>query len=86
MSRQAENSQKKQSKRAGQVLESKGGKLYVKFDKDMEIKEGDVMFLTDYEEHLQFLVDKGYKTEEEAGELFAKTGFVKYIVNPPKQD
>lgn len=83
MSRQ-QNQEQKKSKRAGQVLESKAGKLYIKFDRDFDVKEGDVMFLTDYEEHLQFLVDKGFKTEDEAAELFGKTGFVKYVINPGK--
>ena len=63
---------------AGQILESKAGKLYIKFEKDFTIKAGDTMQMKNHFESLDEAVEAGRLSQEKVDELKEKTSFVKY--------
>lgn len=70
----------------GEILESKAGKIYIKFKKDADIKEGDVVFLTKFADDIQSKVEAGFITEDEAESSLTKRSFVKYILTKPPRD
>lgn len=73
---------KENNMKVGQALKSKGGKTYLKFEKTVTLKEGDVLFLSKPSENIDYLVDKGDLTEEEGAAKKAKIpDFVLYNIN-----
>ena len=77
---------------AGKIMKSKKGGLYIKFEKDFEVKEGDTMFIKSFEEDINEKVEKGVITQEKADYIFEKcTGddgklFIKYTLTKPPRD
>lgn len=70
----------------GQILESKAGKLYIKFDEDLEIKKGDTLVMKNHADEIQKSVEEGRLSEDFAQELLEKTSFVKYKLDKPPRD
>lgn len=67
--------------RVGQALKSKAGKTYLKFEKNITINEGDALFLSTPEEDINFLVQRGDITPEEAQTKLSKVPeFVLYNI------
>ncbi len=65
-------SEQKKSKRIGQLLVSKAGKEYIKFEKNLTIAEGDALFLSKPSDDIQGLVERGFITSEEATERISR--------------
>jgi len=71
----------------GSILESKAGKLYIKIEKDAELKAGDTIQMQNHFDSLDEGVAAGRLSEERAEEIKVKTGFVKYkLTLPPSND
>jgi len=71
---------------AGKILMSKGGKLYIQFDKDFEVKKGDTLTIEKYEEYIDSMVDRGVIKEEQGEERKSRT-FIKYVLaKPPRKE
>lgn len=67
--------------RVGQVLVSKSGKTYLKFEKNVTISEGEALFISTPQEDINFLLTSGKITQEEADLKLSKVpGFVKYNI------
>jgi len=62
----------------GQILKSKKGTLYIKFDADFDVKKGDTLVMEKKVDALDKSVENGNITEERAEELKEKLHFVKY--------
>lgn len=73
--------------KVGQVLQSKGGKNYLKFEKTVTIQEGEALFLSKPEDDINFLVEAGKITVEEGREKIAKVpSFVLYNIKKQVAD
>jgi hypothetical protein len=70
----------------GEILESKQGKIYIKFKKDCEIKAGDAVFLTKFKDDVQQRVEAGFLTEVDAESLLERCSFIKYKLTKPPRD
>lgn len=69
------------SQRVGQALKSKGGKTYLKFEKDVVIKANEALFLSTPAEDIEYLLNSGTITQEEANLKLAKVPeFVLYNI------
>jgi hypothetical protein len=67
--------------RVGQALKSKAGKTYLKFEKAVTIGENEALFLSTPAEDIQFLLEAGKITQEEAEIKLAKVpSFVLYNI------
>ena len=67
--------------KVGQVLKSKAGKTYLKFEKSISITEGEALFISTPQEDIAFLVEKGKITQEEADLKLSKVpSFVLYNI------
>lgn len=67
--------------KVGQVLKSKGGKTYLKFEKATTIQEGEALFISTPAEDIQFLVETGKLTAAEGEAKLAKVpSFVLYNI------
>lgn len=68
--------------RLGQVLNSKAGKPYIKIDKDVTLKAGDVLFLNKPADEIDNAVERGKLTTEQADAKKAKIpDFVRFNIN-----
>lgn len=73
--------------RVGQVLKSKAGKTYLKFEKNVTISEGEALFISTPQEDINFLLTSGKITQQEADEKLAKVpGFVLYNIKQVKNN
>ena len=62
----------------GQILESKKGKLYIKFDESFDIQKGDMLVMKKKTDAIDESVSGGHITEERGEELKEKLSFIKY--------
>jgi hypothetical protein len=63
------------------VQVSKGGKQYIRVNKDVTLKKGQSIFFQSQEEKLQKLVDNGKITEDEAERQLEAKSFIKFHLN-----
>jgi hypothetical protein len=71
--------------KVGQALKSKEGKTYLKFDKDVNIKAGEAVFLSRPQDDIDYLVSKGELTPQQGEERKAKVpSFVLYNIKLAK--
>jgi len=67
--------------KVGQVLKSKAGKTYLRFEKAVNIAEGEALFISTPAEDIEFLVTSGKITRQEADDKLAKVpSFVLYNI------
>ncbi len=67
--------------RVGQVLKSKGGNSYLKFEKNVTISEGEALFLSTPQEDIDYLVSSGKLTADEGEARKAKVpDFVRFNI------
>jgi len=67
--------------KVGQVLKSKGGKTYLKFEKNISITEGEALFISTPADDINYLLSSGKITQEEAAEKLNKVpDFVLYNI------
>ena len=73
--------------RVGQALKSKGGRTYLKFDKQLVINEGDALFLSKPQDDIDYLVSQGKMTVDEGAAKKAKIPeFVLYNIKVANTD
>ena len=70
----------------GQILESKSGKLYIKFEEDVQINKGDTLTMVRKVDEINKSVESGSISEERGEELKEKLSFIKYTLNKPPRD
>ena len=70
----------------GTINKSKGGKLYIKADKDFTVKKGDRLVLKSKKEEILASAEAGKISDERAEELLKKLDFVKYTIHQPPSD
>jgi hypothetical protein len=70
----------------GQILESKAGKLYIKIEKDMDLKAGDTLTMDNHMDGLAESLEKEKINQETYDRLVKNTSFVKYKLQLPPSD
>jgi len=84
---------KKENKKLGRILKSKNGKnLYIKFQRDVMIKEGTVAFLKKPVDDVKFAISKEWIDETKGAELIDRysdggdLSFVRFNIGEPIED
>lgn len=70
----------------GIIATSKAGQPYIKFNKDVNLKEGDRLLMKKKSDDIQEQVDAGKISEERGEELKEKLSFIKYTLTKPPRD
>lgn len=65
----------------GTIQVSKGGKEYIRVNKDVVLKKGQSIFKLSHEEKLQGMVDRGIITPEDAERQLEEKSYIKFFLN-----
>lgn len=68
------------------IQKSKAGKLYIRVNKDMELKRDDVLFLEKKTDEVAKKVKAGFITQDEADAELERQGFIMYVATKPPRN